>query len=649
MKKISLFLFIGVLISGCAVAPTHPALKNATLPDLIPVRDFVADRQSNDWYQISPDGKKLAWYGVSGIRQAILVKTIDGEETKTFDVHPRYFRWSADSSSLLLVADRGGDENTHIYIARVDGADTTLKDLTPHGKTVAHIERVVKGGSDLVFSDNRRDKKVFDVYKLDLATGRETLLAENPGKVAYWLIDRRGNVVARVLQSGEKKLMQRKPAGTGTDWPTIAEWSIFDFVHTLQLSDDNKWAWAISNRGRDKAALVKFDMTSGAETVFHAEPDVDLADARISERTLQPLVAYSDLGYPKAEIFDPRLRAGVSDLLAGKPGEFHVLSVDDQDRHMTITLGTDRGAKTYLYDAETGKKTLLGESNLARMSTPLAEIRPISFQSRDGLTLHGYLTLPVGVAPKKLPLVLVVHGGPWAQDIWTGVALSSQFLANRGYAVLRVNYRGSTGYGRSFMEKAAGEFAGKMHDDLIDGVNWAIQSGVADPAKVGIYGASYGGYAALVGLTFTPDVFACGIAMVAPTDLALLLETVPPYWDLGKPMWNRYVGDPANPADRKRMDAKSPLFKAAAVTKPVLIMHGVNDVRVKLEQSDLMVEALRKAGKPVEYVVFQGDGHGNRNWINNLAQYRRVEDFLAGCLGGRSSGYDYYQLASWLL
>ena len=209
------------------------------------------------------------------------------------------------------------------------------------------------------------------------------------------------------------------------------------------------------------------------------------------------------------------------------------------------------------------------------------------------------------------------------------------------------NYRGSSGYGRNHMEKARGEFAGRMHDDLVDGVRWAVERGVADPQRVAIYGASYGGYSALVGATFTPEVFACAVDVVGVTDIARLLEAAPPYWELGLPWWHRYVGNPAVPEDRARMDAKSPLYRAEHAQKPILIMHGVNDPRVKLEQSEWMVAALRKAGKEVDYVTFKGDGHGNQRWPNNLTMYRKTEDFLAQCLGGRTSGFDYYQLGAW--
>jgi dipeptidyl aminopeptidase/acylaminoacyl peptidase len=284
------------------------------------------------------------------------------------------------------------------------------------------------------------------------------------------------------------------------------------------------------------------------------------------------------------------------------------------------------------------------------MENKLATAKPVALTARDGLSLHGYLTLPASTGARKLPMVLLVHGGPWRRDRWAEDGTNRwmpNFLANRGYAVLQINYRGSSGYGRAFMEKAIGEFAGRMHDDLVDGVQWAVQQGIADPARVAIFGASYGGYAALVGATFTPEVFACAASFVGASNLALLLEKVPPYWELGIIGWHRYVGDPAKPEDRRDMDARSPLFKVGPQTRPLLVMHGVNDVRVKLEQSELIVQALRKAGRPVEYVTFPGDGHGNQRWPNNLTMYRKTEDFLAQCLGGRSSGFDYYQLGAW--
>jgi dipeptidyl aminopeptidase/acylaminoacyl peptidase len=647
------------VLAGCATAPSHPGLAGQAMPELIPVRDFVASTRSTGGHSVSPDGKKLAWFGADGISAAIWVKSITPEhglgggenDAKSFVIQARYYRWSADSEYLFIVADAGGDEDAHVHVGQVNGNSKVLTDLTPYAKTNSHVLRAVSGSADVIITSNRRDKKVFDLYRVSPANGKSELLATNPGNVAWWGVDKKGQLRSRMVLEGDSSLLQL-PSPQQTDpWITTARASRFDSLHFLEFDDDGKSAWALSNRSRDKQALVRVNLQTGAETVEFAVDDVDLESVRLKQKNTIPLTASSLPGYPRLEVFDPTLRARLAALTGGKPADVQITSIDDNERQMTVFVGTDKGGKTYLLRSDSSLPEPLGEGAMNRMAHLLADTRPVAFTSRDGLTLNGYLTLPVSVAPRKLPMVLLVHGGPWARDRWSAGNTNrsmQQFLANRGYAVLQVNYRGSTGYGKAFLEKAVGEFAGKMHDDLIDGVDWAVKTGLADPERVAIYGASYGGYAAMVGATFTPDVFACAVNIVGVTHLARLIETAPAYWELGKPWWTRYVGDPANPQQRAIMDAKSPLFKANQVKKPVLIMHGVNDARVKLEQSDLMVAALQKAGKQVDYVTFKGDGHGNQKWNNNLTMYRKTEDFLATCLGGRTSGFDYYQLASWM-
>lgn len=637
------------LLAGCASGPTHPALAGAPLPGLIPVRDFVTSLEATGHHRVSPDGRRLAWMGTEGTRPAIWVRTLGQDDARAYPIRARGFRWTADSRYLAATVDATGDENAHIHAVAVDRADARWVDLTPFDKTASSIVQTVEGSPDLVVATNRRDKKVFDLHRVDPRTGEHTVMAANPGNVSHWLVDRQGTLRARVAVAGEQATLQRPDAQMPGGWANAAQWDRFDFVRLLELDADAAHVWAISARGRDKTALVRMRLADGAETVVHATADVDLDHALISRRTHQPLVAYSLPGYPRREVFDVDLGRRLDALAGGKPAEVSITSMDHAERTMTVVVATDRGSRSYLLPAE-GAPQVLGESRLSLIEDKLATARPVALTARDGLPLHGYLTLPVGAQARDLPLVLLVHGGPWRRDRWaenSANRLMPQFLANRGYAVLQINYRGSSGYGRAFMESARGEFAGKMHDDLIDGVRWAVQQGIADPARVAIYGASYGGYAALVGATFTPEVFACAIDFVGLSHLALFLEKVPPYWEMGIIGWHRYIGDPARPEDRSAMDAKSPLFKVGPRTSPLLIMHGVNDVRVKLEQSELMVQALRQAGRPVEYVTFQGDGHGNQRWPNNLTMYRKTEDFLAQCLGGRTSGFDYYQLGAW--
>lgn len=631
-------------LAGCASGPTHPSLAGGQLPELVPVRNFVASREATGGYRVSPDGQRIAWFGTDGVVPAVWVRPIDGDEAKAFRIRARTIRFSADSRWLGITADPTGDENTRIYAAPVEGAGTDLRELLPAPRSVAHFVDAVEGSGDFVATSNQRDNKVFDLYRVNAAGGAPVLLAANPGSVNWWGVDNTGQLRARARVQGDQTVLERPGAQPGS-WLPVLQRSRWDTLSIFGLYDAGRKAWALSNRGRDKLALVRLDMETGAEELLFESPDVDLDSVTLSRRTREPLAVHFMPGYPERKVFDAALAARLSALAGGQPADVRVTSADQTDTVLTVDVRTDRGTRSYLLRGGDAPR-FLGENRLSLIAKDMAPTEPIQYMARDGLPIHGYLTLPVGVQARRLPTVLLVHGGPWARDRW-GDGTLSRFLANRGYAVLQVNYRGSSGYGRAHMEKAMGEFAGRMHDDLVDGVRWAVERGVADPERVAIYGASYGGYSALVGATFTPEVFACAVDVVGVTDIARLLEAAPPYWELGLPWWHRYVGNPAVPEDRARMDAKSPLYRAAQAQKPILIMHGVNDPRVKLEQSERMVAALRQAGKTVDYVTFTGDGHGNQKWSNNLTMYRKTEDFLARCLGGRTSGFDYYQLGAW--
>jgi len=649
MLRLAVFSLVCLtVIAGCASSASHPSLLAQQMPPLVPARKYVADLDFNIAYQLSPDGKKIAWIGRSGFGPGIFVKDLASNEVHTINTRFGRPTWAEDSQSLLVMADTAGDENIHIYKIDAGDKDAKAKDLTPFDAATSYIQSKVQNSGDLLIISNRRNPKVFDLYYYKQATGELQLMAENPGDVAQWVTDRQGQLYARVRKQEERLIFERRQEDTGAGWKAVFSWSYFDKVAPLEVSNDKQTAWVLSNRGRDKLALVKLDMNDGRETVVFEDSRVDISEAFISLKTFQPLLVLLDPDYQEVQILDDKLRSALLKLVADKHVRFNPISITRDENLVTGIITGEDGAQNVLYDIQNEKLTVLGELTRSRINvlSPLPVQKPISFTTRDGLTVHGYLTLPQGVQASKLPTVLFVHGGPWARDFWAD-GQQALFFANRGYAVLQVNYRGSAGYGRNFQEKAIGEFAGKMHDDLIDGVDWLISQGVADPRKVAIYGASYGGYAALVGMTFTPEKFACGIDFVGPSDLARLLETAPPYWELGKTWWYRFVGDPNRPDQRKVMDAKSPLFKGDQVNKPLLVLHGVNDPRVKFEQSRLMVEAMRKAGKNVEFVVFKGDGHGNQKWSNNLKLYRKAEDFLSECLGGRSAGFDYFELASW--
>jgi dipeptidyl aminopeptidase/acylaminoacyl peptidase len=370
--------------------------------------------------------------------------------------------------------------------------------------------------------------------------------------------------------------------------------------------------------------------------------------AFISRKTDKPLALTLEPGSQEWRFFDSRLQALADKLKPAFALRMDISSVSRDENRFVVAVQDSSGGRYLLVDATQEQSALLGELSSSRINaiSPLPKQRPVSFAARDGLDLQGYLTTPIdqhGLELRHVPTVVLVHGGPWARDFSNGDTLPF-FLANRGYAVLQVNYRGSSGYGKVFQAAAIGEFAGKMHTDLLDGVDYLVQQGITDPAKVAIMGASYGGYASLVGMTHTPGRFACGISLFGMSDISSLISDAPPYWELGLFHWHDYVGDPAKPEELQRMRDKSPLYKADQVQGPLLILQGAGDARVHLDQSTRMVEALQKAGKPVDFVLFPKAGHNLFRWIDRLTFYRKTEDFLARCLGGRSNGFDFFEL-----
>ena len=652
-KNIAFTWLIIVLttLAGCAVSPRHPSLQNAdTLTSLLPVRAFVANLDSNGGYTISPDGKKIAWIGVKGLGPALLVKTIGRDEVTAFKGMPIGFKWAQDSHRLFYLKDEGGNENFHVLMVDSTQPDVAPVDLTPIPGIAAMIHRVIQSDpAHILVLHNQRDKKVFDLYKINIDTREQTRVAENPGDAIGVTTNHEGNLIAVIRQSGDRTRLEAKRSGSDTPQEIIS-WDSEATVRVLDAAPDGRSLYLLSNRQGDRIGLTRLDMQSGQETLLAEDPDVDLSDALISNISYQPLIAYSDPSYPRVQVLDVALRRSLDSLFAPAPKALHVLSMDDSEKKMTLRVDDDANSKFYLFDRDTNTKTLIGIAPNSHHSDQLSSPKPITLQSRDGEPLHGYLTLPKGASVQKLPMVLLVHGGPWGRDMWSNGMGTEQFLANRGYAVLQINYRGSTGYGRQFTEAGIGELGGngKMHTDLIDGVQWAISQGIADPDKIAIMGGSFGGYATLVGLTFTPAVFACGVDLVGPSNLAELLENAPEYWKPFMSKWHRYLGDPTIPEQRKKMLEQSPVSHADAVRSPLLIVQGANDPRVKQNQSDQMVRALRQAGKQVDYLLLSDEGHGTRNWQNRLKEFRRTEDFLAGCLGGSSSGFDLFELAAWM-
>lgn len=646
MNPLLIPIFAAALLTGCATTATHPALMSAKeSPSLIPVRDFVASRDSNWGYQISPDGKKLAWLAVQGISIHIFVKDLESNTTRTFQAKNFYgFEWAQDSRHLIF-AHSQGDENT--AYASFDTEQPQVVFLSPQGGAKAVLLRQIANDPAHVWIvHNQRDKSLFDLYKVNLDTQESVLVAKNPGNASNVLIDAQGVFRGRIIKRGDISSIELLQTDATTYKP-VYQWSSSDLVEVTSIADDGATLYLLSNKGRDRKVLLALTTTTSAETLVYEDPVVDVSYVYTHPITEKPLLAFTDPDYPKVEVLDQSLRDTFKFLNRQTPARINIHGSDRAFQHLTFSLNTDKGTEWYLYDMARAHLEQLGASPSLEHKNELADMQPISITSRDGIALRGYLTLPKNVPARPLPMVLWVHGGPWWRDAW-GYNSEVQFLANRGYAVMQLNYRGSLGYGRHFEELAIGEFAGKMQDDLLDGVQWAIDKHIADPNKIAIAGGSYGGYATLVGMSFTPEKFACGIDLFGPSDLAKLVEDFPPYWKFELDRWHRFVGDPTNPADRKIMHSKSPLFQADNIVKPLLVIQGGMDVRVRADQSEALVERLKRAHKPVEYWYIPEAGHGIHHWPQRMKQFRKSEDFLAECLGGRSGGMDFYQLGSWL-
>jgi dipeptidyl aminopeptidase/acylaminoacyl peptidase len=642
-------LFVGLGLVACggglsrSEAPPPPAVAfhDATpgaAPALVTLSQFFGNRAVNWGYKVSPDGSRVGWIGSHKSRTTIFFRPLSGGDVGIVDTHsPRSvfgFEWAADSRRVFYTQDADGDERHHVFVTSTDAPDGHPVDLTPWAGATSWVTRVLPDHPDhVIVSSNGRDRTVFDLWRIALGTGEATLIAENPGDVADWLVDSEGRTRARMRQtSSTERHLEVLRDGR---WARLQTFDLEEFdAHMLGVTPDDRGIWLRSGRGRDRSALVKVDLRTGVETVVYEHPEVDVDWVTLDWQRQRPIAAFVTPGYPEVHFLRADLAAAVAPLRRSARAGLRILSVDARGGHATVETFTERVREYFL--VEPGRDPVrLGQSDSSAFAERLGTTEPVVIRARDGVRLHGYVTRPPGFQAPG-PMVLHVHGGHWARDYW-GYEAPIQLLVNRGYAVLQVNYRGSTGYGRRFRELAVGEYAGKMHDDLIDGVRWAVAAGLADPARVAIYGGSYGGYSALVGMTFTPDVFACGVSVVGMSNLVTLLENAPPHWKLWMPLFHKYVGDPGRPEDRPRLEAKSPLFRARDVTRPILIIHGARDERVKLRESEQMVEALRGAGKTVRLVVFPDEGHRRTygNWRNLIRHYREVEVFLGQCLGGR--------------
>ena len=606
---------------------------------------------------ISPDGTRIAYLAPWQDQLNIWVASADAAEfgsdarrvTSDETRSILHFSWTDDPRWLLYLQDTGGDENWHIFRVDLDDPDATAVDLTPFPGVMSAFELLPdKPGKALVYS-NKRGPTQMDAYELDIASGELTMIAENPGDVIGWLTSRRGDLFATKLnREGALELLQRD-SKTGA-LHSVAHYDGRDYtmgMYPMVVTPDGTGVWMGSNEGTDRTRLVRLDVADGKQYAVDSHPtfDVDtraqvwpgLPEPLIQSRATGELLGVRYLGERQViQTLDPEFAEVLARLEKLSDGDVGALSSDTSGRKWVVSFNHDREPGiTYLYDHETGESRELYRPYPHLDPEQLAPMIPVTIPSRDGLDLHSYLTLPVGVPSENLPLVLAVHGGPWARDGWMYTP-AVQLLANRGYAVLQVNFRGSAGYGKAFQKAAIGQFAGKMHDDLIDGVNWAVEQGYADPERVAIFGGSYGGYATLVGVTFTPDVFAAAIDYVGISDLSNFMRTLP---EIARPHlannWHLFVGNPDDPEQLADMLARSPITKVDQIKTPLLVIQGANDVRVVQAESDNLVEALRSRGVEVEYMVKEDEGHGFVNPENVIDMFNAVDVFLATHLGER--------------
>ena len=485
---------------------------------------------------------------------------------------------------------------------------------------------------------NKRDPSLFDAYWLDLDTGELALAAANPGRFGGFYADRKHRVRVADAQgpAGETEIHVRRD--DRAPWRLIARYPAGESVQALRVHPDGAHLYLLSDHGTTEfARLISLDLRTGAERVVAEDPlhAADASDVLFGERGDSVLWVAFDADTVRLYPRTPAVTRDLERIRRLHDGTPVVTSMTRDERRWVVSFNspTDPFA-TYLYDRATGRGEFLFRP---RPWLEPARLAPMTtwFRARDSLTIHGYLTTPKGMEPRGLPLVLLVHGGPWARDEW-GYQPEVQFLANRGYAVLQVNYRGSTGYGKAFYNAAVRQFADRMHGDLIDGVAWAVRRGVADPRRVCIYGGSYGGYATLVGVTFTPDAFTCAVDYVGPSSLVTLVESFPAYWrPFLESTWYRFVGNPANPAERDEMWRRSPLSRVDSIRTPLLIVQGANDPRVTRREADQLALALKDRGVAVRYLVAGNEGHGFLNPENRLALYRAMEQFIGQYLGGR--------------
>ncbi|MBW2700075.1 MAG: S9 family peptidase [Deltaproteobacteria bacterium] len=646
---------VALAVSCASTAPStqadKPMLKDGKgAPPVIDRQLFFGDPEISG-SQLSPDGKWLSFIkpykGVRNIWVKASGQAFDQAKPITADLRPVpvYF-WSRDSARILYGQDKAGDENYHVYSvdpAAGPGKDSGVPaalDLTPFKAVRARIYSVPKNKpNEIIVGLNDRDPSLHDVYRVDIHSGERKIILKNTENMIYYIFDLEGEMrlAGRQTEEGGWEVLRFE----NDAFVPLYSCSFEETCQPLQFHKDGKRCYFISNKGADVdlTQLLLLDPKTGKTELVDKDPleQVDFGGALFDEATDEIMATFYQGErmriYPKDEATKQDFN-WLKNKFPGQDIGLQSMSQDMSQFLVVVSSDVDPGSM-YLYARQSKKLDLLYRARPELPSRYLAQMKPVNYKARDGLEIPAYLTLPRGVLAKNLPAILLPHGGPWHRDSW-GYNGYAQFLANRGYAVLMPNFRGSTGYGKKFLNAGNKQWGtGAMQHDLSDGVAWLVDQGIADPKRVGIFGGSYGGYAVLAGVAFTPDLYACGIPYVGPSNIVTLIESVPAYWKPIIRIFYKRVGDPNDPADRKMLDSQSPLFFADQIKVPLLVIHGANDPRVKQAESDSIVVALRDKGHPVEYLVAKDEGHGFKRPENRLAVAVAMERFLAKHLGGR--------------
>lgn len=616
---------------------TIPEL-NAALPPLIP-RDLLFGNPERTSPNLSPDGTRLAWLApdTNNVLQ-VWVKTVGKEDDKIVTADKqrgiRQYHWAKDNRTLLYLQDSDGDENFHIY--GVDLPTGNVRDYTAFQGVRADIAELNPDfPNEVLLTLNLRDRSLFDVHRLNLKNGALELDTENPGDVMGWAADPKFRVRMAQIATPDGGTEIRVRANEKSPWKTFVKVGPDEILQALSFTADGQSLYLLSSVGRDTAAVVEKNVNTGAEKIVAASTEVDAGGVLIHPRRYVVEAVSFSPGRTTWQVVNPEVKEDFAGLAKLNDGDFFVANRTEADDVWLVGFESDRApGRFYRWDRKARQGTFLFTTRPKLEGLTLAEMKPVVITARDGLKLNSYLTLPAGVPPKNLPLVLVPHGGPWARDEW-GFNGMAQWLANRGYAVLQPNFRGSTGYGKNHLNAGNRQWGLKMHDDLIDSVNWTVKEGIADPKKIGIMGGSYGGYCALAALAYTPEVFACAVDIVGPSNLKTLIGTIPPYWKPMLSIFNVRVGDVNNPKDAELIQRASPLNFANRIVRPLLIGQGANDPRVKQAESEQIVAAIEKNGGHVTYVLYPDEGHGFARPQNRTDFNARAEVFLAAQLGGR--------------